>query len=381
MTSIAKRPDGAHRAPYRDTAGVEHSKHCARKQDAQRWLDEQTAAIVTGQYASPKAGRVTFRECAEAQRQGAPHGPATRDKVRRALEQHAYPTFGATPMRAIRSSAVQSWVSGLPLAPATAKVVLGYVSAVFRSAVRDRIIPTSPCEAVRAPAARSKPAWIPDLATVEQLGAALPPRFQGVVDLVIGSGLRAGEVFGLELNGLDMRGRAVDVHQQLVCLSPQVYVGPVKTAESERIVPLAQVTLDALAAHLAAFPARDVEISDRTDPRNPVSRVARLAFTTATGSPVTRSQWSQIWRPAARAVGIPGGTGLHVLRHCYASVLIAHGESVKVVQKRLGHSSAVVTLGVYSHLWPNSDDRTREAVEAALGGCFADSVRTEERSS
>jgi integrase len=44
----------------------------------------------------------------------------------------------------------------------------------------------------------------------------------------------------------------------------------------------------------------------------------------------------------------------------------AQGESVKVVQKRLGHKSAVETLDTYSHLWPDSEDRTREAIDAVL---------------
>jgi integrase len=75
---------------------------------------------------------------------------------------------------------------------------------------------------------------------------------------------------------------------------------------------------------------------------------------------------------------VPERVGLHALRHFYASALIAHGESVKVVQKRLGHSSAAVTLDIYAHLWPDSDDRTREAVEFALAGVAApaDSLRT-----
>jgi hypothetical protein len=40
---------------------------------------------------------------------------------------------------------------------------------------------------------------------------------------------------------------------------------------------------------------------------------------------------------------------------------------VKVVQSRLGHASAAETLDTYSHLWPDSEDRTRAAVDAALG--------------
>jgi integrase len=50
-----------------------------------------------------------------------------------------------------------------------------------------------------------------------------------------------------------------------------------------------------------------------------------------------------------------------------ASLLIAHGESVKTVQDRLGHASATETLNTYSHLWPDSEDRTRDAVDEALG--------------
>jgi integrase len=67
---------------------------------------------------------------------------------------------------------------------------------------------------------------------------------------------------------------------------------------------------------------------------------------------------------------------MHSLRHFYASLLIRHGESVKTVQARLGHASAAETLDTYSHLWPDSDDRTRAAVDSVLRR-VADSVRTD----
>ena len=82
-----------------------------------------------------------------------------------------------------------------------------------------------------------------------------------------------------------------------------------------------------------------------------------------------------MWRVAVKSAGARHGTGFHELRHYYASLLIRHGESVKVVQARLGHASAAETLDTYSHLWPDSDDRTRTAVDSVL---TADSVRTKE---
>ena len=56
MASIKKRADGKYRARYRDGAGKEHARHFERKVDAQRWLDEVTASMVTGQYVDPRRG-------------------------------------------------------------------------------------------------------------------------------------------------------------------------------------------------------------------------------------------------------------------------------------------------------------------------------------
>ena len=67
-----------------------------------------------------------------------------------------------------------------------------------------------------------------------------------------------------------------------------------------------------------------------------------------------------------RAVGLPTGTHFHQLRHFYASLLIDGGESVKVVQARLGHATADETLNTYAHLWPDTEDRSRSAVDAGL---------------
>ncbi|WP_067128002.1 tyrosine-type recombinase/integrase [Microtetraspora malaysiensis] len=63
---------------------------------------------------------------------------------------------------------------------------------------------------------------------------------------------------------------------------------------------------------------------------------------------------------------LPAGFRFHGLRHYLASLLIASGADVKVVQARLRHASAKTTLDTYSHLWPDSDESTRAAIDAAL---------------
>ena len=84
------------------------------------------------------------------------------------------------------------------------------------------------------------------------------------------------------------------------------------------------------------------------------------------GAWLTRQKFGHLWRPIIAAAGLPRGTGFHALRHYYARLLIRHGESVKTVQARLGHASATETLDTYCHLWPDSDDRTRDAIDSVL---------------
>jgi hypothetical protein len=96
------------------------------------------------------------------------------------------------------------------------------------------------------------------------------------------------------------------------------------------------------------------------------SDMAALVFVSTSGRPLRRTRFSDVWRAAAASAGLGDGVTFHDLRH-YASLLIRHGESVKVVQKRLGDKAAVETLDTHSHLWPDSEDRTRDAVDEVLG--------------
>jgi integrase len=363
MASIKRRADGKWRARYRDEAGKEHARHFERKADAQRWLDEVTASVVTGQYVDPGAGRITFREYAEHWRKIQNHRPGTSDHVARSLTRHVYPMLGDRPLATILPSDLKALVKrmGETLAPATVSVIYRHVSAIFKAAVNDRRIVASPCSGLSVPKPRKVKVVPLSTDRVVALADAMPDRYRAAVLLSAGTGLRLGEVLGLSVDRIDFLRRRVTVDRQLVQIAgrPPTFGSP-KTDASFRSIPLPQAVVDVLAEHLARYPASGPD---------------RLMFTTAEGSPVRRTSLWAVWRKAAVAAGVPTET-FHSLRHYYASLLIRHGESVKTVQDRLGHASAVETLDTYSHLWPDSDDRTREAVDAALGQILADSVRT-----
>ena len=73
--------------------------------------------------------------------------------------------------------------------------------------------------------------------------------------------------------------------------------------------------------------------------------------------------------------GLPDGFRYHDLRHYFASLLIASGLDVKVVQTRLRHASAMTTLNTYGHMWPDADESSRAAVAVVLAA-REDSSRT-----
>ena len=89
-------------------------------------------------------------------------------------------------------------------------------------------------------------------------------------------------------------------------------------------------------------------------------------FTAARDRPWWQMDYTnRFFRPAVRAAGLPEGTTTHDLRHHYASVLLAAGESVVAVAERLGHENATLVLTTYGHLMADSEVRTRRAIDTA----------------
>ncbi len=104
MTSTSKRPDGRWRARYRDDAGREHAKHFPRKVDAQGWLDQITASVVTGHYVDPSAGKVTVKAHAARWEAVQVSSAGTKRIVDNALRLHLVPALGERPVASERRS-------------------------------------------------------------------------------------------------------------------------------------------------------------------------------------------------------------------------------------------------------------------------------------
>lgn len=373
MASISKRPNGKWRARYRDEGGKEHARHFARKTDAQTWLDQQTASIVRGDWADPKAGRETLRAYATRWEALQVASEGTRRITDNALRVHILPALGDRKIASIRRSDVQAFVKVLEvkelrpatdelparyLSPGTIRNVYERLAQVLDAAVEDRVIATTPCRRIALPKDHDDEVEIPTVEEIEKVRTALDERWRAVVVVLAGSGLRIGELLGLRVDDVDFLRRTIRVQRQRLQSNE---VAPLKSKASRRTVPVGKVVIDALAAHLAAYPASDEAL-----------------FTDELGDPLTYRRWKRVLSDAVANCPSAGQMTSHSFRHFAASALISGGASVKQVQAFLGHASAVITLRTYSHLWPGDEDRTRNVLDAALAsfGIAADSSRT-----
>jgi len=341
--------------------GPEHSKSFDRKVDAERYLAETIADIGRGVYFDPRAGEITFREWAEEWRARQQHRPSTATLVEGHLRNHVYPVIGDRPLATIRPSQIEALVGGLTqdLAASTVETVYRYVAAVFGAAVRDRLIPSTPCDRIRLPKVTATKVTPLEVSEVLAIAGALDDRYRALVMLAAGTGMRQGECFGLTIDRVDFLRKRITVDRQrnTVAESEELF-GPLKTPASDRVIPIADSTVFELSEHLRKY---------ETGPEG-------LIFTTEGGLPMQRNRFGDLWRGMRRrSDDVPDRAKFHDLRHFYASLLIREGESVKVVQARLGHASASETLDTYSHLWPDSEDKTRSAVDAVLGSIWGQS--------
>ncbi len=204
---------------------------------------------------------------------------------------------------------------------------------------------------------------IPSPEEIRAFVAALDGRWRPILLTAAFTGLRASELRGLRWADVDLDRRELHVRQRV---DKRNVAGPPKSSAGERKVPLPPIVVNTLKEWKLACP------KGRDD----------LVFPTGSGN--AEYHGNIVKRgliPAWIAAGVvnPDGsakyTGLHSLRHFYASWLINRRADgglelpAKTVQERLGHSTIGMTLDTYSHLFPHGDAHAEfAAAERALLG-------------
>ena len=186
-------------------------------------------------------------------------------------------------------------------------------------------------------------------------------RWRPLLLTAIFTGLRGSELRGLRWKDIDLKRGELHVRQRADRYGK---IGPTKSKAGERVVPLPPVLISVLRAWKLACPKGELD----------------LAFPSNRGGV---EKHSNIVECGLIPVGIAAGvvtrtgaakyTGLHTLRHFYASWCMNRKEDgglglpLKLVQARLGHASIQMTADRYGHLFPGGDDGAElAAAEKAL---------------
>ena len=287
---------------------------------------------------------------------------STRNRKTLVLEKWIVPHWGSLELRAIKTVAVEQWLKTLvtmkfgdpkPLAGGTKEKIRDAMSSVFNHAIRWEFMDRNPIagptrgSGVRVSGKRERTPDILEVEEMQKLLAALAVRERAMVFLDMPSGLRRGELAGLQWGDFDFKNLHVSVTRSLV----DQHVGPVKTEASRKLMPIDE------------FVARDLLAwYDITPYRNPLDYVWATDANRAGAKRGKQPVWlSTVMRdhiqPVARKLGITKKISWHTFRHTFSSVLKANGEDVKVVQELLRHSTARMTLGSFNPAVSTQDPR------------------------
>jgi integrase len=198
---------------------------------------------------------------------------------------------------------------------------------------------------------------IPSAEEIKAIIAVIPNRWRPVFLTAIFTGLRSSELRGLRWEDVDLKVAELHVRQRADRYN---VIGKPKSEASNRAVPLGPLVLNTLREWKFKCPKGE----------------QGLVFPTGSGRISRHNDFVRAFKSIVRAAGLlnaegkPKYTGLHSLRHFYASWCInpldrgGQGLPAKVVQDRLGHSSIVMTMDTYGHLFPPGDDAHRRLADA-----------------
>jgi integrase len=209
--------------------------------------------------------------------------------------------------------------------------------------------------------------------TAQFLHAIAGHRLYAAYHLIALRGLRRGEAAGLRWCDVDLDGKAAVISQQLQQYDGKLTVCPPKTPHSIRTIALDHTTAAALRAH------RDRQHAEAAG-FGPGYRASGYVFTGLNGDPLAPDRLTRTFTALAAQAGLPP-VRLHDLRHGAATLALAVGVDLRIVQDMLGHCSIVLTADTYTSVLPDVARTAAEKVAALIlrAGCLVPGTRRRRR--
>jgi len=179
-------------------------------------------------------------------------------------------------------------------------------------------------------------------------------RLGAVFTLAVTTGMRQGEIFGLQWDDVDLDAGTLSVRHSLEEVKGKLTLKVPKTKSGRRNIKLSMISVQALRDRWALAMQED-------------ATGVPFVFCDTDGNPLRKSNFERrVWKPLRKLARLPETVRFHDLRHTSASWLLKAGVSAKVVQERLGHADVRVTLNTYSHVMPGMQDEAADKFDEVL---------------
>lgn len=242
---------------------------------------------------------------------------------------------------------VEEWLSTLTRSRGTKAKIRNIMSAIFTHAIRYGWMTTNPIRTVRQSAKRERVTVPLTAEELQRLFAEMGPRERTLVLLDVPTGMRRGELLATKWCDIDFEKKTLNIRKSIW----QQHVGPVKTEESEKVMPLDdEMIIDLLRWRSETPYAADQDwifASKRMKGRQPLWPEA-----------IERNYI----RPAAERAKITKHISWHVFRHTFSTLLAENDEDVKTVQSLMRHANSNITMNIYTHAVSSKKRRAQSKV-------------------
>jgi integrase len=354
---------------YVDQQGERHAQTFERKKDADAYHATVRVDVGKGVHVAPSKS-LTVAEAAEVWIKRVEADGRERTTIRQYrqhIDLHIVPRLGATKIAQLNVARVETFRDELlaAMSRAMARKVLTSLKSLLKASGHSYAAGVT-IKRVKRDKRKIEPGRdFPEAAEIARLIAAVTDaRLRALLMVAALCGLRASDLRGLRWADTDLTGREIHVRQRADRYGK---IGAPQSDSSVRRVPLAPEVVAALRTWKLACPPDDRD----------------LVFPTSTGAVEHHSNMLRSLAPVMSAAGVVDKDGgpkyaLHAFRHFFASWCLnpvdrgglGLGGSPKEVQTLLGHSSIVMTLDIYGHLFPAGGDGGKR-LAAASAALFA----------
>lgn len=270
----------------------------------------------------------------------------TYQSYKNTIEKHVVPSIGEIQLQKLRPIHLQSLYAKLCENGMTRTAALAHavIRQALGQAVEEGLIHKNVADSIDAP--RWKPGKARVLSAEEMvrfLEAAADHPLYPAIALEAFTGMRRGEVLGLQWRDIDFDNGVAYVNKALVEVWGKKQLSTPKTENSARIVPIPEPILELLKEH-RRNQEKAYEVFGWEE-------MPDFVFTTSNGTPIQPRNYNRVFQQICKKAGLEGVTP-HTLRHTWATRLLEAGIPPRAVQELLGHASASTTEDIYSHVLP-----------------------------